>query len=74
MTHLSDLNVMAGFLASLMHDLGHPGVNNGYLISTKHPKAVRYNDRSILENHHCAMTFKLLLDPQNDIFELLSEA
>jgi hypothetical protein len=74
MKHLSDLNVMACFLSCLMADLGHPGVNNVYLIATKHPKAIRYNDRSVLENHHCAMTFKLLLDPQNHIFELLSEA
>lgn len=65
---------MAGFIACLMHDIGHPGVNNAFLIATKHPKAIRYNDKSILENHHCAMAFKLLLDPQNDIFELLSEA
>jgi len=40
----------------------------------KHTKAVRYNDKSVLENHHCAIAFKLLLDPQNDVFELLSEA
>ena len=52
----------------------YSGVNNSYLIATKHPKAIRYNDKSVLENHHCAMAFKLLLDPQNDIFELLSEA
>ena len=63
MKHLSDLNVMACFLSCLMADLGHPGVNNSYLIATKHPKAIRYNDKSVLENHHCAMAFKLLLDP-----------
>ncbi len=40
----------------------------------KHTKALRYNDKNVLENHHCAIAFKLLLDPQNDIFELLSEA
>ena len=28
----------------------------------------------MLEYHHCAIAFKLLLDPKNDIFELLSEA
>jgi hypothetical protein len=74
MKHLSDLNIMACFLACMMGDLGHPGINNQYLIATRHPKAIRYNDKSVLENHHCAMAFKLLLDPQNDIFELLSEA
>jgi hypothetical protein len=71
---LSDLNVMAGFLACLLCDIAHPGVNNAFLIAMKHVKAVRYNDRSVLENHHCAIAFKLLLDPKNDIFELLSEA
>ena len=29
---------------------------------------------SVLENHHCAIAFKILMDPKNDIFELLSEA
>jgi hypothetical protein len=50
------------------------GVNNQFLIAMKHTKALRYNDKNVLENHHCAIAFKLLLDPQNDIFELLSEA
>jgi len=44
------------------------------LISTKHVKVIRYNDTSVLENHHCTVGFKLLMDPQNDIFETLSEA
>jgi hypothetical protein len=70
----SDLNVMAGFLSCLLCDISHPGVNNGFLISMRHIKAIRYNDISVLEQHHCAIAFKLLLDPQNDIFELLSEA
>ena len=40
----------------------------------QHTKVLRHNDKSVLENHHCAIAFKLLLDPQNDVFELLSEA
>ena len=74
MTHLSDLQVMAGLLACLLHDVAHPGVNNNFLIGIKHQKALRYNNIAVLENHHCAIAFKLLLDPKNDIFELLSEA
>ena len=54
--------------------IGFRGVNNPFLIGMKHTKTIRYNDRAVLENHHCAIAFKLLLDPQNDIFELLSEA
>lgn len=74
MEHFSDLNILAGFLACLCLDVAHPGVNNPFLIAMKHTKALRYNDKNVLENHHCAIAFKLLLDPQNDIFELLSEA
>lgn len=74
MTYYSDLNIMAGLLACFLCDIAHPGVNNPFLVSMKHTKTLRYNDIHVLENHHCAMAFKLLLDPQNDIFELLSEA
>lgn len=74
LTPISDLQIMASFLACFMHDIAHPGVNNNFLIGVKHQKAIRYNDISVLEYHHCAIAFKLLLDPKNDIFELLSEA
>jgi hypothetical protein len=74
MRHISDLQVMAGFLSCMLHDVAHPGVDNNFLIGIKHMKALRYNDNRVLENHHCAVAFKLLLDPKNDIFELLSEA
>ena len=74
MNYFSDLNIMSAFLACFMCDISHPGVNNAFLIAMKHTKSIRYNDKNVLENHHCAIAFKLLLDPQNDIFELLSEA
>ena len=74
MSYFSDLNIMSAFLACLLLDIQHPGVNNPFLIAMRHTKAIRYNDKSVLENHHCAIAFKLLLDPQNDVFELLSEA
>jgi hypothetical protein len=31
------------------------GVNNQFLVETTHEVAVKYNDRSPLENLHCAM-------------------
>ena len=74
MGYFSDLNIMSAFLACFLCDIQHPGVNNPFLIAMRHTKALRYNDKSVLESHHCAIAFKLLLDPQNDVFELLSEA
>ena len=48
--------VMAGFL----HDCGHPGVNNAYLVNTSHMLALRYHDRSPLENMHAAIAMETL--------------
>jgi len=36
MTYLSDLQVLAGILGCLMHDVAHPGVDNCFLIGIKH--------------------------------------
>ena len=34
---------------------------------------IRYNDMSPLENHHCAVSFKILSSPECNIFSNLSE-
>jgi hypothetical protein len=55
-------------IASIAHDLGHTGVNNQYLIETSHAFAVKYNDRSPLENMHCATLFQVVSDPAANVF------
>ena len=47
---------------------GHLGVSNAFLVATKHPLAIRYNDKSVLENMHAATTFDIMRKPENDIF------
>ncbi|KNC49696.1 high-affinity cGMP-specific 3',5'-cyclic phosphodiesterase 9A [Thecamonas trahens ATCC 50062] len=58
---LSPLDVIATFLAALCHDVDHPGLNNNFQINTVSPLALRYNDMSVLENHHAAVAFSLML-------------
>jgi hypothetical protein len=56
-TPVDDLMVL---VAAAIHDVGHPGVNNLFLQKTMDPIALRYNDRSCLENMHLAITFELM--------------
>jgi len=57
---LGKVDILALLVAALCHDLGHPGTNNLFQQKICSPLALRYNDVSILENHHAAMTFELL--------------
>lgn len=41
---------------------------NRYQINARTELAVRYNDISPLENHHCAVTFQILSMPECNIF------
>lgn len=66
------LEIMAAVLACTVHDVDHPGLTNGYLINTGSDLALMYNDNSVLENHHIAVAFKLLQNPECDIFSSLS--
>lgn len=47
-------------IAALCHDLGHPGVNNMFMVNCGSPLAEVYNDVAVLENYHAAALFALL--------------
>jgi cAMP-specific phosphodiesterase 4 len=57
---MTPLDYLVFLLAAAVHDLGHPGLTNGYLVDTGHPLADRYNDQSVLENHSVSELFRLL--------------
>jgi len=48
------LETVSSLIAAGIHDVDHPGVNNFYLVNTKSPLAVVYNDKSVLESYHAA--------------------
>jgi hypothetical protein len=71
---LSRLDWLALLVSALCHDLGHPGVNNAHLVATQAEFALRYNDRSTLENFHAASLFELLQERDDlNIFATLTK-
>ena len=42
-----------------------------YQINARTDLAIRYNDISPLENHHCAVAFQILADPESNILSTL---
>ncbi|KAI8074667.1 hypothetical protein BC940DRAFT_288803 [Gongronella butleri] len=57
---LSAKQVFSILLSAIGHDAGHPGVNNLFLINSRTPLAVMYNDRSVLESLHSMTLFQLI--------------
>lgn len=71
---LSYLEIFAVLVAALCHDLRHPGLNNTFLIDTNSALALRYNDRSVLENYHCAEAFQIMMNSKHNILAGLTRA
>jgi len=70
---LTDLEQFALLIAAMAHDIGHPGVNNVFLTEIGHELAVQYNDRSPLENMHCAKLYSILVDKETNVFGTCSK-
>ena len=67
------LEIFAALFASTIHDADHPGLTNQYLINSSSELALMYNDESVLENHHLAVAFRLLLQKKDcDILDSLN--
>uniref|UniRef100_A0A673YH00 Phosphodiesterase n=1 Tax=Salmo trutta TaxID=8032 RepID=A0A673YH00_SALTR len=64
----TQVDILILMTAAVCHDLQHPGYNNTYQINARTELAVRYNDISPLENHHCAVAFQIFSQPDCNIF------
>jgi hypothetical protein len=70
---LSKEELLAGVLAGAIHDYDHPGFNNNFHTRTNAYLSTLYNDRSVLENHHCACVYEMLRTPKYNIFGKFTE-
>ncbi|XP_028997340.1 cAMP-specific 3',5'-cyclic phosphodiesterase 7B-like isoform X1 [Betta splendens] len=57
---LSPPDVFLGLMAAAAHDVDHPGVNQPFLIKTRHHLASLYQNTSVLESHHWRSTVGML--------------
>lgn len=70
----SSLEVFSVLVAAVAHDVGHLGVNNLFLIKAKDKLALLHNDRSPLENMHCAVLYNVMSKAELNIFSTLTES
>merc|ERR1712048_35937 len=69
---LTDLEQFALLISAIAHDVGHPGVNNGFICEVGHELSLQYNDRSPLENMHCAKLYTIVSEEDTNVFGKLT--
>lgn len=72
--HLSSLQLFGIMLSAVIHDVDHPGNTNVYEINLGSPLALLYNDKSVLENHHCSTGFRIMRRQGNNILSDLTKS
>mmetsp|Transcript_18201 Transcript_18201/g.41622 ORF Transcript_18201/g.41622 Transcript_18201/m.41622 type:complete len:441 (+) Transcript_18201:634-1956(+) len=71
--YMSKLELFGMLVAALAHDIGHLGVNNAFLVKTKHELALLHNDVAPLENLHASKLYEILRTPATNIMKALSD-
>ncbi len=70
----TDIELLSIYFSAIIHDVDHPGVSNNFLIAINSPMSILYNDKSILENHHCSKAFGILQKPDCNFVKSLDTA
>ncbi|KAJ3013029.1 hypothetical protein HKX48_005960 [Thoreauomyces humboldtii] len=70
--NFTKLEIFSACIASAVHDVDHPGLNNNFLVQSSHPLAIFYNDMSVLEFHHAAKAFEIARRPETNVFDSLT--
>lgn len=71
--NINDIDIISLIISGLAHDVGHPGLNNRFLINSRNELSITYNDNSVLENFHCSKTFQILENNDCNIYSKFSK-
>jgi hypothetical protein len=69
---LNQISVASLLIAAAIHDVGHPGLNGKFLITTNSPLAIQYNDKSPLEMMHLATAYRFWKQDEYNFTENIS--
>jgi hypothetical protein len=69
---VSEIPGLLSLISGLVHDIDHPGHSNSFEVNTMSALAKRYDNQSVLENHHIDTALSLLKIPGCNILESLS--
>jgi HD superfamily phosphohydrolase len=67
------LEAVTLLISATVHDVGHPGFNNAFMVAVGTSQALIYNDQSVLENYHCSLTFQIIQKEKNNILKNMSK-
>lgn len=70
---LGSVDQYALLVAALCHDIGHQGRTNPFLVELGNELPLRYNDKSPLENMHCAKLFEIASNQDTDVFKQMDK-
>ena len=63
---------LAAYMSAMVHDFEHGGLNNDFLVKSSDILAIRYNDKSPLENHHLAGAFSVMRLPECNFMDSMT--
>jgi len=56
----SEIEILSGMTAAIVHDVGHPGVTNSFHVNASTQLAMTYSDQSVNEYMHLATCWRIL--------------
>lgn len=68
---LNSEETLAIMIAALCHDVGHRGYTNVYEMNVLSDISITYNDKSVLENYHTSLAFRILQESDSNIISHL---
>lgn len=72
--YLNSIDILSILIAGLVHDIGHPGFNNSYMVNSRSELACIYNDIHVLENYHCSEGYKIFLNSTTNILTNIEDS